>query len=165
MPIRGTFLLPSTVTKTLVCIDTIQPAEFRGRFYNIYLPNYVEFNGAFDLVNKMDHIFDDFRFPHAYFDCRSFHPSGSEPSGAALPKKPACYQDETIFTQEKGEKVTLLLQVVTRQHATWQGMAFCVEKGYSVSFQSIRELMHFILDSFSASDSKLKLANWGKKSR
>lgn len=163
MPIRGTFLLPSTVTKTLVCIDTVETAEFGGRFYNLYLPDCIEFGGAYEFVNKMENIFDGFRFPHAFFQIRDFHVSHIIRQQDAIAEELICYQDETIFTQQKGCKMTILLQVLTRQHATWQGMALWVEENCSIYFQSVRELLGMIVDTLSKSSSGIQLANWEKR--
>lgn len=163
MQIRGTFLLPSTVTKTLVCIDTVESAEFGGRFYNQYLPDCIEFGGAYDFVNKMEDIFDRFRFPHAFFQSRAFRASHIMCQQDAIADKLICYQDETIFTQQKGCKVTILLQVLTRQHATWQGMALWVEENCSVRFQSVQELLGMIVDTLSKPSGGIQLANWEKR--
>lgn len=160
MPIRGTFLLPSTVTKTLVCIDTIDSAEFGGRFYNRYLKHCAEFQGAFDFIQKMDSMFDYFEFPHSFFQYREFcsekHPSLQKPSTLNL----KCYHNENIFTEHKGAKMTFLIQVVTRQNATWQGMIFWVEQNHSYQFQSITELVGFLVETLFKTNTEVRLFDW-----
>ncbi|MBE6905059.1 hypothetical protein [Marasmitruncus massiliensis] len=160
MPIRGAFLQPSTVAKTLVCIDSIEPAGFSGRFYNPHLPDCVPFCGAFDLVNRMDRMFDQLGFPHAAFRYRSFYKSRLERFCRPEPAEPACFQDESVFASEKGAKMTVIVQVNTRRSATWQGTAFWVEQSCRVDFQSACDLIRLIFRSVSSMGGRMDLLEW-----
>lgn len=160
MPIRGTFLLPSTVTKTLVCIDTIDSAEFGGRFYNRYLKHCTEFQGAFDLIQKMDLMFDYFEFPHSFFQYREFCAEKHHNLHKSSTVNLTCFQNESIFTEHKGGKMTLLIQVLTRQNATWQGMFFWVEQNRSYRFQSTTELVGFLIEPLFKTNTQTRLFDW-----
>ncbi len=160
MPMRGAFLQPSTVAKTLVCVDSIEPADFSGRFYNPYLPDCVPFSDAFDLVNKMDRVFDELGFPHAAFRYRSFYKLRAKRFCRREPAEPARMQDERVFNREKGTKMTVIVQVNTRRSGTWQGTAIWVERSCRVHFQSACDFISLLAGSAFAMENGRGLAEW-----
>ena len=165
MPIRGAFLQPSTVAKTLVCIDSIEPAGFSGRIYNPQLPNCALFCGVFDLVRRMDQMFDQLGYPHAAFRYRSFYKSCPEPFGPLKLEKLPYLQGESIFTSEKGAKMTVVVQVNTRRNATWQGSAFWMEQSCRADFQSACDLIRLLSSSVASMGEGMNLLAWGKNQR
>ena len=55
--------------------------------------------------------------------------------------------DEIIFENERGEKVTFIIQVQFRQNATWQGTIRWADKKKAQRFRSTLEMIKLMDDA------------------
>lgn len=133
-------LVPDGITKTLVCIDEVKNNDFSGRLINLYMPQAVEFHSSTEMIFAMESFFDDIGYPQTSYSLRSFW---GEKKQTAHVKDLVKYMEETAFTNNSGQKLTLMFQVQQRQNATWQGIL--VENNKQHSFKCMLELLMIIL--------------------
>lgn len=137
---RGNSLVPSTIVKTLICIDDIVDYDLAGRIYNIYMPEPVRFTTMFYCISVMDKFFDNIAFPQAYCDVRTFH---QQPKKKYQQHKSEVqqYMSEEILLNEQGKKATFMIQVQFRQNATWQGTITWMDEKKTQHFRSTLEMI------------------------
>lgn len=111
--------------KNIVCVDSYENYELRGRYCN--LQNEVEsFSSLSDFLVKMESNLDEMQS------------AASPPSG---------FPGETEAPAlRKGALATFELQVLFRQHTSWQGRLKWREKNMEQSFRSVLELI-LLMDS------------------
>lgn len=120
--------------KYLICVDSYRKGVPEGRFYNPYME--VEtFESLSQLLVKMDAMLDELQMPQSYTAARTF-PSAVEPMEARTPP----------LDIRKGAKATFELQVIFRQHTSWQGVIVWREQQLEQSFRSVLELV-LLMDS------------------
>ena len=120
--------------KMTVCIDDYSSGILRGRFYNAYHDA-----GSFDSLSqfliRMESILEENRTPQAYTSHRTFsamlHPD----------EKPA-----NTSQLRKGAKATFELQILFRQHSSWQGVIVWKDRNTEQTFRSVLELI-VLMDS------------------
>lgn len=154
MALRSSMLVPSTVTKTLVCIDEIENMEFSGSLSNPYMPDTLEFRGIIDFMNKMELFFDDIAFPQAYYSVRAFDKktaSQQNPPKAHRPGEDETvivrYHDDSILQSRQGRLATFIVQVQFRRNASWQGAVTWNERQMNHGFKSTLELLRLMEDA------------------
>ena len=121
-------------TKNLrLCIDTYERGSPTGRLYDADRKGDGEkFRSAVQMILKIEKMLDDTEQPKAETIKRSFKalpPPDSGPGGS-----------------ETGIRGTFLIQVMFRQHASWQGSVTWVEGEGVQSFRSTLELL-LLIDS------------------
>jgi len=120
--------------KITVCIDDYNDGVLRGRFYNACY-EISSFESLSQFLVKMEAVLEESQTPQAYTVHRTF-------SAMLLP------DDERMppLQQRKGAKATFELQVLFRQHSSWQGIVVWKDRKAEQSFRSVLELV-FLLDS------------------
>lgn len=144
--------MPSTVVKTLICVDGIIDFDMAGTIYNIFMPEPVKFSSVFECVGVMDEFFDDIAFPQAYYDDRTFTQKLSQ-KRKQLKKEVQQYMSEDILLSEQGKKATFMVQVQFRQNATWQGTITWMDEKKTQRFRSTLEMIK-LMDGALAEDSE-----------
>ena len=120
--------------KTTLCIDTYDGARMQGRLFGADMAEEC-FESFIQFLVKMDMILEEMQAPQSYTSARTFSPflvpleSNRVPGG-----------------YPKGECATFELQILFRQHTTWQGILVWKEGKQEQSFRSVLELA-FLLDS------------------
>ena len=120
--------------KTTVCIDSYDSGILCGRFYGAYQDS-VRFESLSQFLVNMDSMLEESQIPQAYTASRTFSP--------VLP--PAEVKAESGRVR-KGTKATFELQILFRQHTSWQGVIIWQEKHLQQRFRSVLELI-FLMDS------------------
>lgn len=120
--------------RTIVCVDSYHKGILEGRFYN---PGQEpeRFESLSQFLNKMENLLDEQQMPQAYTQQRRFAEL-IEPLECGVPPGSAC----------RGGRATFELQVIFRQHTSWQGVIVWLEKQWEQSFRSVLELV-FLMDS------------------
>lgn len=120
--------------KITVCIDDYDNGVLRGRFYNAYR-DVSSFDSLSQFLLKVESTLEAVQEPQSYTSHRTFC--------AMLP-----LDDNMNFPAyfRKGAKATFELQVLFRQHSSWQGIIVWKDKNSEQSFRSVLELV-FLLDS------------------
>ena len=120
--------------KTIVCIDRYENGNPQGRIYNSYADPET-FQSLTQFLIKMETLLDDLQLPQSSTALRSFC-SLTEP----LPCPPPIRQIK------KGLLATFEVQVIFRQHTSWQGTVVWLEERSEQSFRSVLELI-LLMDS------------------
>ena len=66
------------ITKTQICVDSVQDGEPSGFLYNPYMPERIAFFGYLSLINVMDRFFDRMQCPQAYYQYRAWQAKKSD---------------------------------------------------------------------------------------
>ena len=125
-----------------VCVDGRERGGFQGRVCGRRLSEPLEFSDISDLVLKVDALMDVQKFPQAFQRIRSFRDK-------ELPEIPAAQSREELSSAEavenaRGELATFLLQVRSRQSASWQGVIDWMDGCPPQEFSSTLEFMKFM---------------------
>lgn len=151
MALRGSRLVPGIVTKTLVCIDSLDDFDYHGRIFNPYMPRPHEFNGIKELLDVLDDFFDNMGYPQPSYAKRSFFPKKREnPGETGLLTENGTYHtiekyfDDRYFIDYSGTLATFVFLVKFRNSATWQGSAHWIEGLKKYNFKSVLELIRFM---------------------
>jgi len=140
LALRGSKLIPSTVTRTLLCIDYIKEGELYGRVFNPYMQTEPSFNGAKQLIEIMEAFFDDISFPQEYYTLRTFSDEKKKAGEMRKLTDIARYHEDAVFTENRGELCTLVFEVRFRQNAEWQG-----DIEWNGMTQKFRSILTFLL--------------------
>lgn len=125
-----------------ICVDHSAGGSCRGRVLGRRLSAPLEFSDISDLVLKVDALMDVQKFPQAFQRIRSFKEK-------ELPSVPAAHSREELSSAEAvdsaaGEVTTFLLQVRSRQNASWQGVLDWLDGGALHEFHSTLEFMKLV---------------------
>lgn len=118
----------------LVCVDGYENQIPTGRLIHSDLGRAVRFRGTVQLLQDVEVLLDDLRFPEPFSRLRSFRPMPEEHLEPAVP------------TPATGLTATFCLRILFRQNATWQGTVQWLEGRRSMPFRSTLELL-FLLDN------------------
>lgn len=134
--------VPNLVTRTLICVDSVEDSDFSGRIYNPYMPQPVIFNQVMDIIVWVEAFCDDISYPQSSFEDRSF--LDGKTRGGREPRKLRRYLDDEVFERETGQIATFEFQVRHRRAATWQGDFLWREGRQRGSFRSMLELLRLM---------------------
>lgn len=120
--------------KMTICVDDYDNGILRGRFYNAY-HDVSTFESLSQFLIKMEMLLEESQIPQAYTAHRTF-------SAILRP------DDETSGSAQtrKGAKATFELQILFRQHSSWQGVIIWKDRNSEQSFRSVLELV-VLMDS------------------
>lgn len=159
MAIRGSAMIPSTVTKTLVCVDDNTAMEIAGTIHNPYMPTSVSFQGVSEMINAMDRFFNDISFPQAFYSDRIFSEPKTTKKQLDNPEREVQrYMTDDLFVNEQGKKATFVVQVQFRQNASWQGTITWNEKKKQQRFRSTLELIKLMNNALE--EEEPETVNW-----
>ena len=138
------------ITKTQICVDSVQDGEPSGFLYNPYMPERIAFFGYLSLINVMDRFFDRMQCPQAYYQYRAWQ---AKKSDQRQPEKEVTrFMAEEALHSKNGEKATFTIQVQFRQNATWQGTICWKEKRRQISFRSFLEMLLLMQEAVADSE-------------
>ena len=127
-----------TRNKFTVCIDSYENQIMQGR---LYAPSQEmkAFHGLTQLILEVESILDELQTPQAYTIPRRFFPISSSVS----------MHSTEVF--RKGAAATFELQILFRQHTSWQGTLLWKDQKAESSFRSVLELILLMDSALSAS--------------
>lgn len=119
--------------KTILCIDSYQDGILQGRFYG---PDreMQSFRSLSQFLVMMEETLEQTNEPQADTISRRFR---------SLLPPPSAYYPSSI---PSGEHATFELQILFRQHTSWQGMLLWQEQQMEQPFRSVLELI-LLMDS------------------
>ena len=120
--------------KMMICVDDYDNGVLAGRFYSAS-QGMISFRSLSQFLLKMESVLEEMQEPQSYTAKRTFSTMLS--SEDEIPS-PAQFR--------KGAKATFELQVLFRQHSSWQGVLIWKDRRSEQSFRSVLELV-FLLDS------------------
>ena len=120
--------------KMTVCVDSYDEGVMTGRILNSYQET-ESFESLVQFLMAVEAVLEDQQTPQAYTSLRKFSElspmmEGSPGSGFL----------------RKGARATFELQVLFRQHSSWQGVIIWRERKMEQSFRSVLELV-MLMDS------------------
>lgn len=120
--------------RNLICVDSYDDGVMKGRFFD---PGHQmeTFDSLSQFLIRMDQLLDDRQEPQSYTEARTFS-SFLEVSGS----------ESTASSVRRGTRATFELQILFRQHSSWQGVLLWRETGMEQSFRSVLELV-ILMDS------------------
>ena len=117
-----------------VFVDAYDDGVIKGRILNAY-QELESFESLVQFLMAVEAILEDQQMPQSYTSLRTF--SDLIPMG----------EGSTVATHiRKGVKATFELQVLFRQHSSWQGVIIWRERKLEQSFRSVLELV-MLMDS------------------
>lgn len=120
--------------KILVCVDSYENGIPQGRFHTVFQGT-EDFESLSQLLIRLESILEEGRRPQAYTTSRSF--------SVMMPQE----SRRTVFGEIRpGAKATFELQILFRQHSSWQGLIIWKDKRVEQSFRSVLELV-LLMDS------------------
>ena len=120
--------------RTVVCVDSYEDGVLKGRVYNAYAEPEC-FESLSQFLIKMESLLDELQQPQSATKPRSFA-TFVEPMDYAPP----------LEHIRRGAKATFEVQVIFRQHTSWQGVVIWLEQQMEQSFRSVLELI-LLMDS------------------
>ena len=121
-------------SKTIVCLDSYHDGVPAGRIYSPHL-GMEHFNSLSQFLIKMEEILDESQVPRSYTKLRTF-PTVTEPLDPGAP----------TLQLKRGAQATFEMQIIFRQHTSWQGVITWLEERMEQSFRSVLELI-LLMDS------------------
>ena len=119
--------------KTIICLDSYHNGVPVGRIYGPSAEA-VEFQSLTQFLIKMEAILDDNKMPQSFTSPRTF--AAIDPVSITT----------TAPEFQRGQMATFTLQVLFRQHTSWQGVITWMEERMEQSFRSVMELI-LLMDS------------------
>ena len=117
-----------------VCVDSYKAGVMKGRILNSY-QEMEHFDSLVQFLLVVETFLEDQQIPQSYTSLRKF--SDYIPVGEG-----SCASTQI----RKGMKATFELQVLFRQHSSWQGVIIWRERKQEQSFRSVLELV-MLMDS------------------
>jgi len=119
---------------------------YKGKLISQYLDEPYEFFTLVRMIEKMEEIFDDKKFPQAFLAPRSFNDKKGK-SGKKTSKRTTPHDDGVDMTMYEGPghgNCTFDVLVRFRQNASWQGVITWVEKDMKQNFRSELEMLRLM---------------------
>ena len=157
MNVSDTVQRSGSITKTLICVDSVQNCEPSGFLYNPYMPNRTAFFGYFSFIRVMDGFFDRMQCPQAYQKYRVW--KAGESGERRTKEEVTRFMAEETFRPGKGGKATFTIQVQFRQNATWQGTLAWMENKKVQQFRSVLEMVK-LMDKALAESGSSNAVGW-----
>lgn len=133
-----------------------------GRILCGYLQEAVPFSGLSELLLKIDGLCDTFNLPQSVLTHRQFYPDSpiAQAPTPATARKPIPRQTPQQLAAQFGRGPVFGLQILYRQHASWQGHLWSArrEQTPTIAFRSALELLHLLHDALSLREEPLPSA-------
>lgn len=120
--------------RNLVCVDSYDNGVLQGRFFDAY-QDMERFDSLSQFLIRMEELLENRQEPQSYTAARTF---------ASLLE--TSLREGSTSSIRRGQRATFELQILFRQHASWQGNLIWKETGMEQSFRSVLELV-ILLDS------------------
>lgn len=150
----------SNMTRSLICIDSRQGEELKGRVYCPYLRGAAPFECIWEMILVIERLLDAFAFPEPSFQFRSFKEQQGCQCGSNSNKEVERYMSDDIFTENAGQKATFVVQVQFRQNASWQGTIQWLDQKKTLKFRSTLEMLKLMDEAVCAEKESAQASGW-----
>jgi len=122
----------------------------KGSLHNRYLETPFVFYSLLRMIDKMEEVFDEKKFPQAFLKPRTFEEArgkvGRNKSVKQIKAAKVVTEDvdQSLYEGPGNAKCTFDINVRYRQNASWQGHIFWVEKALNQNFRSVLEMIKLI---------------------
>ena len=137
-----------------------------GRLHSRYLEAPYVFIDLYQMIHKMEEIFDTNRFPQAFLSPRTFKVSKSGKKKTNPERNDEMNQEidqemnQEIDINGDSGKCTFEITVRFRQNATWQGQVLWAEKNMRQNFRSVLEMLKLMDEALHDGDNNKKAVDW-----
>jgi len=149
--------------KMLVELVTYDGGYYKGKLHSQFLDEPFEFFTLIKMLEKMEDVFDEKKFPQAFLSLRTFGENKKKVSGS-VPKVAEVSGDAIDMSHYGGDsegKCTFEILVSYRQNASWQGQILWVEKGLRQDFQSELEMLRLMDEALIKNGADSEQVAWG----
>ena len=172
MASKENILVTAMSVKMFAEIVTYGNGYYKGKLHSQFLDEPFEFFTLIKMLEKMENIFDEKKFPQAFLSRRTFSDSKKNSPTNALdseqkpavelvqPADDACSDGASTDEVEITGKCTFEILVRFRQNASWQGQIFWVEKKQKQDFQSELEMFKLMDEALLKTDPTSKQVAW-----
>ena len=126
-----------------VCINKWDDYTMQGNVYSILLEDPISYSSWAEFLLKIDAMFDQTGYPQSFQHKRSFKEETPTTTNLFTYVEPVIRED-VPFQTETGEVCTMILEVHSREHASWQGALFTEDHIPVSSFDSELEVIKLI---------------------
>ena len=150
------YALPLSARLFVVELTLQEGRVGQGLIHNLFFAEPRSFSDLGDAILKMDHMMDELRCPQADTERRSFCSAKrvrgkrtreermrDEQAGKTFVQ----HRHSDIFTRRLAGASAFYINVIYRQHSSWQGEVTWPETGQKKSFRSALELMYLIMSA------------------
>ena len=144
-------------------ITTCDNGLIVGELHSKYLERPYVFFDLMQMIEKMEEIFDEKRFPEAFLSPRILNPMKMEGKNRSSADRAAEMMDmKKVIEQssQNGKKCTFEISVKFRQNATWQGTILWIEKNLKQNFRSVLEMLKLMDEALSDGAEDNLETNW-----
>ena len=129
-----------------ICVDEVTGHDIKGVIWTPYEEEAIGFDGGYDLILRLDDLYDYWDFPQRTSSYRTF---GKKDRTKDFHNPNSIRKRDEIRNVKsfKGAKATFLLQVKFRQNTSWQGQVLWAEKKKKMHFRSVLELMKLMVSA------------------
>ena len=115
---------------TMIYVDEYENDALTGYLHNFSFRTGKRFKSTMEFVKTMEFMMDSINFPQTATKLRTFDTN-------------ARYTEADVVWDipKKGKRATFILQMMYRQHASWQGRIIWIETGRERIFRSVLELL------------------------
>jgi len=134
---------------------------YRGELISRYLEKPFVFHTLVRMIEKMESIFNDKKFPQAFLSPRTFKTIENGKPAKISEKQPE--EEDLALIDYEGVATgscTFEIRVKSRQNATWQGQIYWVEKQAERDFQCVLDMLRLIGDALVEVDEHTEQAEW-----
>ena len=146
--------------------DSVPLRTASGEFYNGGFAEKLPFTGFYDLVMKLDAVFDYFSFPQRGTQLRTAGKPGPAARFAQMKEDvlPRLTQqwNERVMQNGWGRCATFSVHVYARQNSSWQGRVRWLEGKREENFRSMLELMCFLESVLDIEERSLRIEETGR---
>ena len=136
----------------VLCMDSRQGHELRGRLFHSYSDSSTAFGDLGQMTLLMEKLFDELQFPFPSTNERTFIPQNKPYSQRQ--ERTKIMSDEQLL-QKHGDIGTFIVRVQHRQNSSWQGRITWMEEDKTIQFRSVWEMIKLIenaMDTVSTSE-------------
>ncbi len=123
-----------------VCVNEQHGKDYSGMLWHQYQDEPIPFSTAVGMIEEMDRLYDQWRFPQRSTLVRSFESAAH----TAIHEEAMIGMEGSKIADRSGSLGTFIVNVKFRQNATWQGEVVWAEKQERIYFRSALELLKLI---------------------
>ena len=117
--------------------------DIDAKLWHGYSKDPVKVNVPEHMLREMESLFELINYPRATTTPRSFSSDGGSFSQGTPASVTRCLGD-TELLEKRGKLATFIIRVQQRQNSNWQGRITWVEKGRTLRFITIMEMVRLI---------------------
>ena len=142
MAIVGSDIVKNENSSSVICVDSYNNGEMKGKLYNSSLPEPLIIENIIGFLKNMERLFESAHTPQATMQQRTFFETTRkvEPFSEFSPWL-------TRIPEERGKLATFRIRVIFRQNASWQGTVYWLDQEKEERFRSVLELILLLDDT------------------